>query len=275
MRKNIFKSVSARTTTSLLSTCLLAGCASTWHPKTPEDPYENYNRAVFKFNLGVDRHIYRPIAKTYATITPKFIQHRITNFFSNVDHVPIIANDILQLNGPWLIRDTARLVVNSTVGILGLFDVATHIGWKKHDQDFGLTMAKWGVKESPYFIFPFFQPTTARDFFAIGVDNYAFSVWPYVEPAWLQYSGRGLDLLQIRARLLPMDKLVDESFDPYVFIRDFYLQNRKGKIQKVVHSEEEENAALPEAIEEKSNNSDTEVAENNISNKSNPSNTSS
>jgi phospholipid-binding lipoprotein MlaA len=232
-----------RAVSSLIATSLLSGCASAWHPKTPEDPYESYNRAVFAFNLGVDRHVYRPIARGYNFITPNFVQDRIRNFFSNVNQLPVIANDLLQANAPWTVSDLGRLVVNTTLGLGGLFDPATPLGMKKHNQDFGLTMAVWGVRESPYFLFPFLPPSTARDFFGSSLDGYAFSVWTYIHPEWIGYTARGLDFVQLRAKLLSADKAVDQAFDPYIFVRDYYLQSRKAKIHTVLHPEGVEHAA--------------------------------
>jgi phospholipid-binding lipoprotein MlaA len=245
----MLKTICTRLLPSMAAFCLVAGCASTWNPKTPEDPYESYNRAVFSFNLGVDRHIYRPIAHGYDFITPHFVQNRIRNFFSNVNQVPVIVNDTLQANMPWLVSDIGRLVVNTTLGLGGLFDPATALGMKKHAQDFGLTMAVWGVQKSPYFIFPFLPPGTARDFFGMALDGYAFSVWTYIDPAWVGYSARGLDFIQLRAGLLSLDKSVDEAFDPYIFLRDSYLQNRHSKIQRVLHPREDEFSSGP-ALEE-------------------------
>ncbi len=235
----MFKTLSTRFLIPL-TLCFLTGCASTWQPKTPEDPYESYNRAVFAFNLSVDRHVYRPIAKGYDFITPVFVQNRIQNFFSNINQIPVIANDLLQINPSWMFSDIGRLLVNSTLGLGGLFDPATPIGMKKHNQDFGLTMAVWGVRESPYFLLPFLPPSTARDFLTLPVDGYLLSVWTYVDPEWVRYSARGLDFIQMRARLLSADKAVDQAFDPYLFVRDYYLQNRKAKIQRVLHPHEEE-----------------------------------
>jgi len=238
----MFKTFPLRPFISIVTASLLAGCASAWHPKTPADPYESYNRAVFAFNLGVDRHVYRPVARGYDFITPYFMQDRIRNFFSNVNQVPIIANDLLQVNASWTVSDVGRLLVNSTLGLGGLFDPATPLGMTKHNQDFGLTMAVWGMRESPYFVFPFLPPGTTRDFFGTLVDGYAFSVWAYVQPNWVGYSARGLDFVQQRAKLLSADKSVDQAFDPYLFVRDYYLQNRKAKIQKVLHPQEYGNA---------------------------------
>jgi phospholipid-binding lipoprotein MlaA len=225
------------------SAASLSSCASAWHPANPQDPYEGYNRKVFKFNLGVDRYVYRPIAKGYKAVTPQFVRTGVGNFFSNVGLVPDMANDLLQANGHWFLSDLGRLAINTTVGIGGLFDVAKHAGLPKHSQDFGLTMAKWGAKDSPYFVFPFLPPGTARDFFGVNVVGYATSPWTYVQPDWVSYSAVALNIIDQRAGLLPTDKLVDQAFDPYLFVRDAYLQNRAAKIEMVLHPEQTANDA--------------------------------
>lgn len=243
-----------KTLSLVLATAIVAGCAS--NPQN-DDPYESYNRKIFKFNLGVDKHVYRPAAKMYDKLTPHFAQRGITNFFYNVDQVPTMANDLLQANLPWFFHDVGRFVINTTLGIGGLIDVAKNVGLERHDQDFGLTLAKWGVRESPYLMVPFFAPYTARDFFGSFVDYYGLSVWPYVRPVWAQYAAYMLNLTEERAALLPMDKLIDQAFDPYVFVRDSYLQNRRAKIQKVLNpnsegeniaGSDEEEAAINNAI---------------------------
>jgi phospholipid-binding lipoprotein MlaA len=213
---------------------LLTGCASVWHPKTPEDPYESYNRQIFVFNRGVDAYVFRPIAKTYDTVTPKVVQNRVTNFFQNVDTISVIANDILQANANWAISDSWRLLINTTVGLVGLWDPATNLGLPVHQQDLGLTFAKWGMRDSPYFIFPFLPPATARDFLGLTLDHTAFSPWTYLRSDRLGFAIRGFDLIETRAQLLGMDKLVDQAFDPYIFVRNFYMQNRQAKINKVL-----------------------------------------
>lgn len=223
----------------------LGGCANAWHPATPEDPYEPYNRKVFAFNRQVDKYVYKPIAKGYDTVTPDVIQHRVTSFFSNVGDLSVFANDVLQANANWAASDLSRLLINTTIGIVGLWDPATHMGLPKHSQDLGLTFAKWGMRDSPYFIFPFLGPSTTRDFLGNGIDNYAFSPWTYVKPDWVSYSARGLDFIQLRAQFLQTDKLVDSAFDPYVFVRNFYLQNRKAKIQDVLHPDKEPADNMP------------------------------
>lgn len=215
-------------------TCLtlLTGCAV--NHKNPQDPYESYNRKVFKFNQRVDKVIYRPVAVVYTTVMPKFARHGIGNFLSNVGEVPTIGNDILQANPLWALSDVGRLVVNTTLGIGGLFDVATRAGLEKHNQDFGLTMAKWGYTQSSYLMIPFLPPLTVRDLIGTGGD-YGMSVWTYVRPGWIGWTAYGVTLVDKRASFLDSDKLVDQAFDPYIFVRDAYLQNRQHNIDKIKH----------------------------------------
>lgn len=220
-----------------VSSTLLTGCAV--NHNNPQDPYESYNRKVFKFNKGVDKVIYRPVAVVYTTVIPKFARKGVSNFLSNVNEVPTISNDILQANPLWALSDIGRLVINTTLGIGGLFDIATRAGLEKHDQDFGLTMAKWGYTKSSYLLIPFFPPSTVRDLIGTGGD-YATTVWTYVRPGWIGWTAYGVTLVDKRASFLDSDKLVDQAFDPYIFVRDAYLQNRQHKLNKVMHPKGED-----------------------------------
>lgn len=214
----------------------LMGCASQTHP----DPFEKYNRQMFKFNMVVDKVLYRPIAKTYATLVPVPLQTGIGNVFSNINLVPTIVNDTLQLNFAWLAGDTARLIINTTLGVGGIFDVAKGFGLEKHKQDFGLTLARWGMRDSPYLILPLLPPGTPRDLLGQGLDSTFFSVWAYIEPRWIVYGAWGLEFTNQRAALLDSDKLIREAFDPYIFIRDAILQKRKAQIKAVLKLEEDD-----------------------------------
>lgn len=208
----------------------LIGCAT---GTDPQDPYESMNRKIFKFNTKVDKIIYRPVAKTYQKILPNVVQARVTNFFSNFNMIPSTANDALQLNVYQMLMDASRFVVNTTVGIGGLFDPATEINLPKHSNDLGLTLARWGMKHSPYIVIPFMGPSTFRD--VIGTAGNPFlTPYPYITPFWISYTAAAIDKINVRAQLLPADKLVDEAFDPYVFVRDAYLQKRQNDINQVL-----------------------------------------
>lgn len=208
---------------------IITGCAAK-KPANPDDPYESYNRAMFKFNDVVDSVTLKPIAKVYDKVLPNFVKKRVVNAYSNIGEVPTIINDVLQARAGWAIADFWRLLFNTTLGVGGLFDVATHFGLKRHHQDLGLTFARWGVKHSPYFIVPFFGPYTVRDGVAQIINHAFFTVYPYIEPPGLRYSIWGADKVRSRAELLPTDKLIKEAFDPYVFVRSAYLQHRNHLI---------------------------------------------
>ncbi|MDF3054112.1 MAG: VacJ family lipoprotein [Gammaproteobacteria bacterium] len=208
----------------------LTGCAS---GQSPEDPYEGYNRKVFAFNRQIDRFIYRPVAKTYDYVMPSFARKGVRNFFANINQLPIIGNDLLQANGEWLVSDIGRLLINTTLGIGGLFDVATKIGIEKHEQDFGLTLAKWGYRKSSYFIIPFLPSSTPRDIIGFSGDFF-MTPWPYIDSDWWGWAAYGVRFVDNRASLLGPDKLIDDAFDPYLLVRDAYLQRRQSQIERVL-----------------------------------------
>lgn len=204
----------------------LTGCAASKYPPTnPQDPYEHFNRKVFAFNMALDRAFFRPIAKIYDAVLPWPIKKGVRNFYGNLNDVTSIANEILQLHFAQVVADLARVVINTTVGIGGLFDVATHLGLEKDKEDFGLTLASWGSNNTPYIVLPFLGPYTIRDFVGLPVD-YFLSVWTYIKWDAVSYGLEGLGMVQYRASLLAGDEIVDQAFDPYIFIRDAYLQRR-------------------------------------------------
>ncbi len=218
---------SSYTTISLLSLFLiLTGCAT---HKNTVDPYENYNRAMFKFNKSVDKIIIKPIAVTYDILFPYPIKKGISNAFDNLFLTSSIANDLLQGEICWFASDTWRFIINSTLGIGGLFDIATPIGFPKHQQDFGKTLAKWGDPNSPYFIIPILGPSTIRDATGFIFDYNIFSVIPRIRPVELRNSIYVLQLVDFRTRLLETEDIMEAaSIDEYLFTRDAYLQFRKS-----------------------------------------------
>jgi len=205
---------------------LLGGCAGTQSRDTdPErDPWEGYNRKVHAFNMGLDK-VVRPIAVGYDKITPDPVQRGIGNFFRNLAFPVTFTNQLLQGKFSGSMETTARFLVNSTLGVFGIFDVATKAGIPEYDEDLGQTMAMWGWDDSRYFVLPIFGPSTIRD--SLGRSYYGFlhPVSWYAREEHV-YWPMALDLLQTRANLLPQDQAIFDSYDPYVFIRDAYLQNR-------------------------------------------------
>jgi phospholipid-binding lipoprotein MlaA len=207
-------------------------------PRIEIDPFEKMNRSALQMNLTLDRYVFRPIATFYADLVPGFLQTNVSNFFSNLEDPAATINDVLQGNIYYAYNDFARFFFNSTFGIAGIFDVATKMGIPKREQDFGLTLAKWGYRNPPYLVIPVLGPSTTRDVLRYPTDFYAFSIWPYFRAAWVTYGLYGLWVVEYRASLLPANKLVDQAFDPYVFVRDAYLQRRDYLIQTYVDNDQ-------------------------------------
>jgi phospholipid-binding lipoprotein MlaA len=198
------------------------------------DPLSSYNRGAYRFNKQLDNILIKPLAEIYINLTPEIIRTGITNFFSNLNDIPVIINGVLQGKGGQATQDTGRLLLNTTVGIGGLFDPATSIGLEKHEEDFGLTLAHWGWEDSSYFVIPVLGPSTIRDAIAF-IPNYFMTVWPYVYfayPHGYSYAGESLAYLNVRANFLKSDPALDTaSIDPYVTLRDVYLQKRAAEIR--------------------------------------------
>lgn len=217
-----------RLSAGLLLALALAGCATTSGVGN-SDPLEPVNRITFRFNNTLDRAMIRPVAKGYRQVTPAPVRRSVGNFFNNLESPIVIVNDLLQAKFRQGGSDTARLAVNSTVGLLGFFDVATPMGLPAHDEDFGLTLAHWGLGPGPYLVLPFLGPSDVRD--AIGrVGDYE------VDPLWqwqqkpAKYELRAVQIVDIRARFLPADRLLEGSIDPYLFMREAYLQHRRNLV---------------------------------------------
>lgn len=215
--------------------CLATACVPIKNP-TRDDPFESYNRVVFQFNYSVDRHFYRPIATTYTKIVPPLVQRGIANVFNNFDDIPAIFDDLLEGDFRHAVGGTFRFIVNSTIGVGGIFDFATRMGVKRYPNDMGLVFARWGGTRSPYFLIPFWGPLTVRDLVGLPIDYYGLSAWPYIKPVGLQIGLLALDYTRIRANYLSADTLIDTSFSPYIFVRDAYLQHRQQDIQRVMDS---------------------------------------
>ena len=189
------------------------------------DPWQGFNRAVFEFNETLDQYVAKPVAQGYQAVTPQFVDAGISNFFSNLEDVLIIANDILQLKPMQALSDTGRFLVNSTIGIFGFFDVASHIGLEKHNEDLGQTLGYWGVGAGPYVMLPVLGPSNLRDAFGLAGDT--LSGMGYTNIAETNVQAGGLWLLRnidARADLIASEGLV--SGERYSFFRSFYLQRR-------------------------------------------------
>src|SRR3990167_3644799 len=212
---------------------ILTSCAK--KPADPHDPLESFNRAMFAFNMDIDHMVYRPITKVYTTITPRPLRKGVTNVFANLSELTTIPNDILQGKFKYAAIDLWRLIINTTVGVGGLFDVATRIGLPKHYEDFGMTLAFYSdAKTSPYLVLPFIGPISMRAAISQPID-YFTGPWQYMHPDTFRYSMLGLKWLNIRARLMSANDLLDTAFDPYAFMRSAYTQQRDKLIRNNEH----------------------------------------
>lgn len=195
---------------------------------TEEDPWESINRPIFRFNDLLDTYALKPLAKGYQAITPQFLEDGIHNMFRNVGDVGNLANDVLQAKPHAAGVDTARLLMNTTLGVAGFFDVGTKMGLQRNDEDFGQTLGHWGVRSGPYVMLPFFGPSTLRDAPSKYVDSYT-EPYRYMNDIPARNMAIGMDVIDTRASLLSAEKLV--SGDKYTFIRNAYLQNREFKVK--------------------------------------------
>ncbi len=194
-----------------------------------DDPLEPMNRAIFEFNEIVDDNVLKPIAKGYKYVTPDPVEVGISNFFSNLGEIGTITNDLLQLKFAQAGRDTMRFFLNSTLGIFGIFDVATPLGLSKNKEDFGQTLGFWGVPDGPYLVLPFLGPSSFRDGPSMMVD-YELSPVEQLHHEERQVL-QTLDIVDTRARLLRATKILDTAAkDKYIFIRESYLQKRESQV---------------------------------------------
>ena len=212
----------------LLISLALVGCASTGGPANPKDPWEPYNRSMYKFNDAVDKAVLKPVAQGYGTAMPEFGKTMVTNFFSNLDDILVTINDVLQFKFSQAASDGTRVLFNSTFGLLGFFNVAS--GLEKHNEDFGQTLGYWGVGPGPYVVLPFFGPRTVRDSFGLAVDSFASPV-RLISSVPIRNELYVTRTVDTRTGLLDNEKVLDEAaMDRYSFIRDGYLQQRRSLI---------------------------------------------
>jgi phospholipid-binding lipoprotein MlaA len=207
----------------------LQGCASVAKPD-PRDPLESLNRGVFTVNTVVDSYVAKPIAKTYAFVVPQVFRGLVTNFFSNLGEVTNAANNLLQGKPKAALGDTARLLVNSTFGFGGIADVASEMGLKRSNEDFGQTLGVWGVPNGPYLVLPFYGPSTIRDVAGRVVDTRTNPV-TYFSGESDRWIATGGQLADLRVSLFALDRLLEQTaVDPYIFVRDAYLQRRRNAV---------------------------------------------
>lgn len=223
MRMNTFRSFALL----LVSLFLLGGCATNGDRR---DPLEPMNRGIYQFNDTVDKAIIKPVAQGYKEILPQPVRTAVSNFFSNLDDVLVLLNDLLQFKLQQAASDFARLIWNTTFGVAGLIDVSTSMGLEKHNEDFGQTLGYWGLGNGPYLVLPILGPSSLRDTTGRVVD---WQFDPVVQHPVVaeRNTATVIKVESVRARLLETDKVLDEAaLDPYVFVRDAYLQRRRALV---------------------------------------------
>ena len=217
-----------RVLVACVSLILLAGCAST-DSTDGGDPHENLNRKFYTFNDTLDKKLLEPVAKKYAVITPAPVRDGVTNFFDNVSSLNTIANDLLQGKIVRFAKDTGRFVVNSTVGIGGLFDPATGLGLGHHEEDLGQTFGVWGANEGAYLMLPFLGPSSYRDLGSPAM-GMLLNPFTYLAPVISVPLG-AVNAVNSRANLLDATRIRDQAaLDPYTFVREAWRQQREFEI---------------------------------------------
>jgi phospholipid-binding lipoprotein MlaA len=205
---------------------LLAGCASQGDTERNPDPFEVINRPIFAFNHLADKFLLRPVAVGYDFIMPKPARKGVSNFLDNLSYPVVIINSFLQGKLNQGASDTGRFLVNSTIGLGGIFDPATPLGMEAHEEGFGLTLGQWGVSEGPYIVVPLFGPYTVRS--GVGtLVNIQVNPMDQMDNTSVRDKILILWAIDSRANLLPVESTIRAAYDPYLFVRDAYLQNRK------------------------------------------------
>jgi phospholipid-binding lipoprotein MlaA len=211
---------------------ILGACAHTGGPDTDRniDPWEHFNRSMFRFNDKMDRAVIKPVAKGYKAVFPGAVRKHVGSFFSNLQEPTTIVNDVLQGKLKQAGQDFSRFAFNSTFGLLGVFDVATPLGMERHEEDFGQTFSVWGFGSGPYVVLPLLGPSTLAD--SIGLIPWTLYTDPRTTTGTTEraYILIGAAAIDTRARLLGASKVVALQLDPYVFRRETYLQQRRQRV---------------------------------------------
>jgi len=219
-----------RAATGAFALALLAGCATT-NMGTPGDPLERMNRATYRFNNSVDKAVLRPVARGYREHVPEIVQRGVDNFLENLAYTTTIVNDLLQLKVKNTLTDLGRFAVNSTLGIGGILDPASHFGIPKNDEDFGQTLGRWGVPSGPFFVIPFLGPSSVRDAPSLYVDAQTDFRFALDLDSTTEWALAGISLVNRRAELLPYDASFDSAYDRYALIRNAWLQRREYQVK--------------------------------------------
>jgi len=209
---------------------VLQGCTGVSASSENPDPLEPVNRAIYSFNDTADKYIARPVARGYNAILPQPVRNSVSHFFDHWTYPVTIFNGLLQGKFEQGVEDSVRFVVNSTFGVGGLFDPATAGGLTENQEDFGLTLASWGVPQGPYVVLPVLGPYTARS--GIGIlANVQLNPLLQMENSSWRAKLAILWFIETRAAFVGPDEVVQDAYDPYIFVRDAYLQNRQFLIE--------------------------------------------
>ncbi|MEY3122936.1 MAG: VacJ family lipoprotein [Nitrosomonas sp.] len=220
--------------------CFISGCASI---NNQQDPLESMNRTIFSFNEKLDEFVLEPAARGYRAVVPDPIEMIVGNFFSNIGDVAITANSLLQLKFADAAASSSRVLINTTFGLLGAVDLASHISQvsdidiSKRNEDFGQTLGYYGVGTGPYIVLPMLGPSTMRDAVGMGVDSVIFdplrsSLYNKFNFLTVRLPVTAGQVIDIRAQNLDLDKTLEEAaLDKYEFVRDAYLQRRKSLVK--------------------------------------------
>ena len=196
--------------------------------ETNIDPFEDINRVVFIISDSLDEAILRPTAEIYSEYTPLFVKDSVTNFFSNIAEIDTVINQLLQGKPKLAAQDSLRFLINTTIGVGGIFDVASRMGFERHDEDFGQTLGYWGIDSGPYVFIPFVGPSTVRDVFGIPLSWYVSGSFA-IEDDKTKIVFSFLDVIETRERILAAENLI--IGDKYEFVKDVFLQSREHSVQ--------------------------------------------
>jgi len=218
---------------TLVVVCGAGGCASLppGSVRDPRDHFERFNRAMFKFDMALDRGFFRPVARGYVKVVPGPVRTGVSNFLNNIHYTVTIGNDLFQGQFRDFANDVARLIVNTTLGVGGLLDPASSLRLADHDRDFGQTLGKWGIHTGSYLVLPLLGPSDIRDAIGRVPDRY-MTVDGIVNNTALSLSLFGVGALDTRAQALPSDSVIDSAFDPYAFVRSAWFQHRDFKVHE-------------------------------------------
>ena len=195
--------------------------------KEINDPFEDLNRDIFVFNEKLDEKILKPTALVYRKVTPQFARTGVTNFFNNLEEIDTTINQVLQGEIKYAFNDAGRFVINTTIGLFGLIDVASKMGLERHQEDFGQTLGVWGISSGPYIMLPFLGPSNPRDLLSRPISSFLSGTFA-MEDNDVKFTLVGIDAIETRERLLEAETLI--IGDKYMFVKDAYVQSREYEI---------------------------------------------